>query len=59
MNSMPSLSVDLSSVAPASGPSSEISAFHWLIILGFPPQVAAATAMPDLFTTEEARRSVR
>lgn len=27
--------------------------FHWLLILGFPPSVAAATAAPEIFTDAE------
>lgn len=27
--------------------------FHWLLILGFPPSVAAATVAPEIFTDAE------
>jgi hypothetical protein len=57
MNSMTSSSLDLQLAGARA--SSEVSAFHWLLILGFPPTVAAATAMPELFTSETAPRAAR
>lgn len=31
----------------------DINAFQWLVLLGFPPNLAAAKLMPELFTTDE------
>lgn len=28
----------------------QINAFNWLLVLGFPPEVAAAAASPETFT---------
>jgi hypothetical protein len=30
-----------------------MNAFQWLLVLGFPPEVAASSVMPDVFATEE------
>lgn len=48
-------SADATPAAPGAGeiPASHMNTFQWLLILGFPPNVAAAKAMPELFTTEE------
>ncbi len=61
MNShpMPHVPVDLHSKSPASHNGVEIDAFRWLLILGFPLPIAAATAMPELFTAEEKARARR
>lgn len=42
-------STTLSTVTHASG-TSNMNTFHWLLILGFPVDVAAAKAMPELFS---------
>jgi hypothetical protein len=42
----------LSSSLPSAGTAGEaaMNAFEWLIVLGFPVDVAAAKVMPELFT---------
>jgi hypothetical protein len=32
---------------------SNMNAFQWLILLGFPPATAAASVMPELFRSDE------
>lgn len=59
MNSMPYSSLASHAESAASDSSAEINAFRWLLILGFPLPVAAATAMPELFTVETPRRPAR
>lgn len=39
--------------------SPEVNAYQWLLVLGFPAPVAAASTMPELFTNEESRRITR
>ncbi len=34
-----------------------MNTFQWLLILGFPTNVAAAQAMPELFTADETERA--
>ena len=57
MNSMSSPALDHQLVGARA--SSEVSAFRWLLILGFPLAIAAATAMPERLTVDEARRATR
>jgi hypothetical protein len=58
-NSMSLPSLDLRAESTGSSTGAEIDAFRWLLILGFPLPVAAATAMPELFTVESPRRPAR
>lgn len=58
-NPMSLASLDLRAEAPASHTGAEIDAFRWLLILGFPLPVAAATAMPELFTVERVGHPIR
>jgi len=30
-----------------------MTTYQWLLVLGFPPTVAAATVMPELFISED------
>lgn len=46
MNSHPRLTLNPTAASPL------MNTYHWLVILGFPPSVAAARLMPELFTAE-------
>jgi hypothetical protein len=46
--------------APSSlAESAAADAYRWLLILGFPPDVAAASLMPNLFTASKRRTRKR
>ncbi len=36
---------------------SPMNTYQWLVILGFPPAIAAAKVMPELFTTDSTDNS--
>ena len=46
---LPSLPLDHTNAA------ANRSTFDWLLILGFPPEIAAAKAMPELFAVTQTR----
>jgi hypothetical protein len=46
------------STATIAGNESTMNAFEWLIVLGFPVDVAAAKTMPELFTDAAPARFV-
>jgi hypothetical protein len=45
-------------VSPPLGETAAADAYRWLLILGFPPDAAAASLMPNLFTARK-RRTVK
>lgn len=49
----PAMNTPPASAPSASGPTvtavAQINAFNWLLVLGFPPEVAAAVVRPDTF----------
>ncbi len=54
MHSRTEFSNGLQTGAGGAGGKLIMNTYQWLIILGFPPSLAAAQLMPELFTTDSA-----
>ena len=59
MNSLSRSPFSTATETSAAATSPAINAYRWLLVLGFPAPIAAASTMPELFTTEDAPRAKR